>query len=163
MSSDPSITPAERNDLAPLVDLLQRCARHMHQQGMSHWLGVYDNQSVQANLEQKQVFKLTKDRRIAGCIALSRTPSAYYQECWPQAPHADYYITQLAVDPDFQGQGLGQQLMLFCLQKTRGSQIQLDAVAHYPALLRFYRQLEFEIIAEGIGLGDYRYLFSRLA
>lgn len=163
MSQAVEIKPANLPDAASLVALLQRCAEHMHQQGMSHWLGVYDAQSVAANLAGKQVYKLVIDNRIAGCIALSQQPSDYYRECWPQAPAADYYITQLAVDPDFQGQGLGQALVHFCLRQTRGAQIQLDAVAHYPALLKFYQQLGFEIIAEGVGLGDYRYLFTRVA
>lgn len=163
MSLDFTITSATQDDVPALVELLQGCATNMHEQGMSHWLGVYDKQSVQANLNSKQVFKLTTDGRLAGCIALSQKPSDYYQDCWPQAPSADFYITQLAVAPDFQGQGLGQKLMHFCLQQTNGYQVQLDAVAHYPALLRFYQQLEFEIIAEGVGLGDHRFLFSRMA
>lgn len=163
MSPDISITPADENDVHALVKLLQSCADEMHAQGMSHWLGVYNETSVLNNLTRKSVFKLLADNRIAGCVAINQTPSDYYQDCWPQAPSADFYITQLAVDPKIQGQGLGQELMQFCLQKTRGYQLQLDAVAHYPALIKFYQQLGFEIIAEGVGLGDYRYLLSREA
>lgn len=158
------IDVADEQDAEALHSLLNQCADAMAAQGMQHWLGVYRKQAIIDNLNQKDVYLLRRDNALLGCVALSETPADYYQACWPQAPAADFYLTQLAVAPDYQSQGLGKFLVQFCQQQIPyGKTLQLDAVAHYPALLTFYRQLGFLQIAEGIGLGDKRFLFTWLA
>ena len=154
------IRQAQQADIISITDLLNRCAEHMHQQGMAHWLGVYDADSVKENMMTKQVYVLEKDEQIVGCIAMGTEKASYYHACWPKAPAADIYITQLAVSPLVQGSGYGKQLMQFCLDKAGDNSVQLDAVDHYPALLKFYKDLGFRIIATGIGLGDKRHLFA---
>jgi predicted N-acetyltransferase YhbS len=151
---------ATEADIPAIVSLLQHCAEHMHQQGMSHWLGVYDLDSVSANLAHKSVYVAKKDHQIVGCIAVNEQPSDYYAECWPDAPKADFYITQLAVSPSLQQQGIGKFLMQEAIKRLPCGKLQLDAVDHYPALLAFYKNLGFEIIRSGIGLGDKRHLFQ---
>lgn len=156
-----AIEPANSADADALDILLNQCANAMAAQGMRHWLGVYDPQTVSVNLQQKTVYKACYQQQIIACVALFHQPAAYYQDCWPQAPEADYYLTQLAVLPKYQGYGLGKLLVQFCQRQIpSGQTLQLDAVAHYPALLDFYRKLGFKQIAEGIGLGDKRYLFA---
>lgn len=151
---------AQDADIEAITELLQRCAEAMSSQGMHHWLGVYDQASVAANLNKKSVYMLEKDQRLMGCIALGRDKADYYQDCWPEAPAAEFYITQLAVEPDVQGNGYGKQLVQYCLDIVGDASVQLDAVDHYPALIQFYQSLGFEIIATGIGLGDKRHLLS---
>jgi ribosomal protein S18 acetylase RimI-like enzyme len=151
---------ATDSDVAAITALLQSCAQSMSDQGMHHWLGVYDEDSVKANLSGKKVFVLESDNAILGCIALGTEKAEYYSACWPQAPQADFYITQLAVSPEAQGKGYGKQLMQYCISRAGDAVIQLDAVAHYPALIAFYQSLGFSIIETGIGLGDKRHLFS---
>ena len=157
---NPHIRPAEIRDIEAITQLLQDCAHAMSQQGMHHWLGVYDQASVTANLNSKSVFVLEAEDNILGCIALGRQKADYYEACWPQVPEADFYITQLAVSPAAQGRGYGKKLMNFCLNRVGSATLQLDAVDHYPALVDFYLSLGFEIIATGIGLGDKRHLFT---
>ncbi len=155
------IDTASPNDIDALNTLLNQCASTMASQGMQHWLGVYDKQSVTANVQEKTVYTLRDKQRIVGCVALASAPAGYYKDCWPLAPRADFYLTMLAVSPDYQQQGLGKLMVQYCQQQIpTGKTLQLDAVAHYPALLDFYRQLGFLQIADGIGLGDKRYLFS---
>ena len=155
------IDVADQHDCEALYILLNQCAEAMAAEGMQHWLGVYSKQAVIDNLQQKDVYLLRRDKTLLGCVALSETPADYYADCWPQAPVADFYLTQLAVSPHYQSQGLGKFLVQFCQQQIpSGKCLQLDAVAHYPALLTFYRRLGFQQIAEGIGLGDKRFLFT---
>ncbi|WP_438970995.1 GNAT family N-acetyltransferase [Methylophaga sp.] len=154
------IRPANQQDTKAITALLIRCAEVMSQRGMHHWLGVYDEQSVSQNLTKKQVYVLEENDSIVGCVALGTKPADYYQDCWPDAPIADYYLTQLAVMPEAQGSGHGKELMLFCINQVGNARLQLDAVDHYPALLQFYQNLGFKIISTGIGLGDKRHLFS---
>jgi|SRR5690554_860250 len=151
---------ASLQDVPALVELLNACARHMHQQGMSHWSGVYNKQSVSQNLLQKAVYTLKQDSQLIGCVALGLQQADYYADCWPDAPPADFYLTQLAVHPEHQQLGHGRLLLQHCLALTGGRTLQLDAVAHYPALLNFYQKSGFKQIAEGIGLGDHRFLFE---
>lgn len=153
------IRQATLQDVPALTSLLQACANAMSKQGMQHWLGVYDASSVSENIENKTVFVLECDKQLLACVALGTEPADYYQDCWPNAPQADFYITQLAVRPDKQGSGYGKQLVQHCLKQIGKQSLQLDAVDHYPALLAFYQTLGFEIIATGIGLGDKRHLF----
>lgn len=157
--SNTIIRRATSHDVPELVALLQACAANMSNQGMHHWLGVYDETIVTDNLASKTVFVLESNAELLACIALGTESADYYQDCWPDAPKADYYITQLAVRPDSQGSGYGKQLVQFCLKQVGHHSLQLDAVDHYPALLNFYQSMGFEIIATGIGLGDKRHLF----
>jgi ribosomal protein S18 acetylase RimI-like enzyme len=151
---------ARSEDVAAITSLLQACAQSMSDQGMHHWLDVYDEESVAKNLYNKQVFVLESSNQILGCIALGTEKADYYKDCWPQAPEADFYITQLAVSPHAQGRGYGKKLMQYCIEQVGEATLQLDAVDHYPALLAFYQSLGFTIIETGIGLGDKRHLFS---
>ncbi len=151
---------ARPEDVADITSLLQACAQSMSDRGMHHWLDVYDENSVAANLNKKQVFVLENNNRILGCIALGTEKADYYKDCWPQAPDADFYITQLAVSPHAQGRGYGRKLMQYCIEQVGEARLQLDAVDHYPALLAFYQSLGFTIIETGIGLGDKRHLFT---
>lgn len=155
-----NIRQANQQDIPALTRLLVNCAESMSQQGMQHWLGVYDKDAVSHNLHNKQVYVLEVNTTITGCIALGTKAAPYYEDCWPDASTADFYITQLAVSPHAQGRGYGKTLMQFCINNTGDARLQLDAVDHYPALVDFYLSLGFEIIATGIGLGDKRHLFQ---
>lgn len=150
---------ATQNDTATLTRLLQACAKSMSDQGMHHWLGVYNEQAVSENIKNKTVYVLESDEQVLGCIALGTEKASYYDDCWPDAPDADFYITQLAVSPTAQRKGYGKKLLLHCINQIGTASLQLDAVEHYPALLSFYQTFGFEIIATGIGLGDKRHLF----
>lgn len=155
------IDVADEQDGEALHILLNQCTDAMAAQGMQHWLGVYSKQAIIDNLQQKDVYLLRRDNALLGCVALSENPADYYADCWPQAPAANFYLTQLAVAPHYQSQGLGKFLVQFCQQQIpSGKTLQLDAVAHYPVLLAFYLQLGFQQIAEGVGLGDKRFLFT---
>ena len=155
------IRPANISDTEALFQLLNQCAQALAEQGMRHWLGVYSLEAILNNLNIKKVLVLEQDHTIVGCIALSNVAADYYQRCWPQADKADIYISQFAIAPDKQKQGLGKQLINYCLRDLPAHHtVQLDAIAHYPALLDFYHRLGFRIIATGIGLGDKRHLFT---
>jgi len=156
----PTIQLACQRDIASLVTILTACATHMDQLGMSHWLGVYDDASVRHNLLQKSVYVLKQDSQLIGCVALGIQPADYYVDCWADAPRADFYLTQLAVHPDYQQTGYGRLLLQHCLDLIGDRTLHLDAVVHYPALLDFYRRAGFIQIAEGVGLGDKRCLFE---
>jgi ribosomal protein S18 acetylase RimI-like enzyme len=153
-----TIRRVSKADIPAMTTLLVHCAESMHQQGMSHWLNVYDVESVSQNLREKEVYVAEANDEVIGCIALGSEQASYYQDCWPDAPTVDVYITQLAVSPNHQGQGIGLSLMRFCMDKSIGKSILLDAVDHYPALIQFYQKLGFKIIRTGIGLGDKRHL-----
>lgn len=158
--NNPVIRLAGQQDIPVLTRLLVNCAESMSQQGMQHWLGVYDEDAVSYNVLNKQVYVLEVKTKVTGCIALGTNAAPYYEDCWPDAPAADFYITQLAISPEAQGQGYGKTLMQFCINNIGDACLQLDAVDHYPALIHFYLSLGFEIIATGIGLGDKRHLFQ---
>ncbi|KKM74935.1 hypothetical protein LCGC14_1395330 [marine sediment metagenome] len=151
---------ATEKDIPAITQLLLSCTEDMAKNGMTHWLGVYDADSVAKNMKQKSVYVAVENNSILGCVALGKHKADYYADCWPDAPEASFYLTQLAVSPTAQGQGLGKALVKFCIEKIGNKSLLLDAVDHYPALLIFYKKLGFEIIATGIGLGDKRHLFA---
>lgn len=152
--------PRDRDDL---VALLGQCTAALSRRGMHHWRGVYDDAAVSENLRAKQVYLLERDGELVGCVAIGRNRPDYYDDCWPHAPEASYYLGQLAVHPAHQKRGYGALLVRHCLQLTTPSSVQLDAVAHYPALQEFYVRLGFQRIASGFALGDYRYLYTNRA
>jgi GNAT superfamily N-acetyltransferase len=148
-------------DAAGITALLIACAEQLAQQGMTHWQGVYHQDIVVENIKNKQVYLCEQGEDIVACVAVSSTPESYYADCWPDAPQADYYITQMAVKPSLQGKGIGKALMSFIIETLDQNTLALDAVAHYPALLDFYQQFQFKVVRTGVGLGDKRYLLIR--
>jgi GNAT superfamily N-acetyltransferase len=70
----------------------------------AHLLSV---ESLRGKAGQEMVFLALQDGRIAGCIfALERT--------------TDVYVGKLAVEPEFQGRGIGRQLMEAVVDLARG-------------------------------------------
>ncbi len=59
-------------------------------------------------------------------------------------------IWDVAIDPEFQNQGLGKSLMKYMIKKLRGQDISNITLFADPQVINFYRRLGFMLDPEGI-------------
>tara|TARA_R110002096_G_scaffold100173_7_gene222003 strand:- start:11791 stop:12246 length:456 start_codon:yes stop_codon:yes gene_type:complete len=86
------------------------------------------------------IFTATVDERVVGSCALFNKTRGVYE------------LARMAVDPDFQGQGIGRKLALHALEKLRevgASRVELLSNTRLEAAIALYRSLGFEPVAEG--------------
>ena len=106
------IRRATSDDLAALAAVVRRVVPQMRAQGNLQWDDSYPNHEVfQADISHGQLWVAEITGRIAGVIAITNTPEPdYVQADWVNALPA-LVIHRLAVDPEFQGNGVARELM----------------------------------------------------
>jgi len=97
-------------------------------------------------INTQEVYLLKIDQTPIATISLSTKPISYYTpkdiNNFSQPLQKALYISSLAVDPKFQGKGVGSKLMNFAdeIAKKRGLKyIRLDCRKEYVELVNFYK------------------------
>ncbi|MEP6566453.1 MAG: GNAT family N-acetyltransferase [Mesorhizobium sp.] len=93
--------------------------------------------SLKAKAGEETAFLALKDGRIVGCVFVQERPD-------------DFYVGKLAVEPGFQGQGIGKQLMqaVEALARSRDKaaielQTRIELTANHAAFARLgFRETE---------------------
>ena len=109
-----TIRPARHDELDSIWALVQRAVDGMHRQGNPQWGEDYPTRSFYAgDLERGELFAAEAGGILAGvaCINTAQAPE-YAPMPWTTEDHA-VVIHRMAVDPVFQGQGVGQALFAF--------------------------------------------------
>ena len=83
------------------------------------------------------VFVATEDDRIVGCIIFSRMSF--------ESSENAFLLSPVAIDPDYQGQGIGQKLITFGLEALREYGVELAFTYGNP---KFYSKVGFRQISE---------------
>ena len=82
------------------------------------------------------------------CSDRASRPSARSTE--PDTPEdPDAYIQDVMVHPDYQGQGIGTQLVKMAMDRLVENRIYMISVIFDPSLLEFYKKFGFHLVMAG--------------
>ncbi len=138
------IRKANLKDLERVVEITNACAKHMISQNIFQWNEHYPNKEIfQEDVQNKTLFVINVDSKIAGCICISpKIDDVYKKVKWLTLTDKNMYIHRLAVHPDFQGKGLAIKLMDFAEQltlKKKYKSIRLDTFSGNTKNNKFYK------------------------
>ena len=83
-----------------------------------------------------------------------------------EAKRGEFYISNLAVQPEFQGRGFGTRLMSFAEEQARGSGLRRCALivdAKNKNAIHFYQMIGYKIVFSGKHKSDYHRMVKDLA
>lgn len=99
---------------------------------------------VAGRLHDTTVVIALDDDRVVGCLTLLLDPAS------PHAEHGDDLAASFryfGVDPSMQGRGLGEAMVQWCIDATRGAGLQrlrIHTLEMMPGAQRLYRRMGFE-------------------
>ncbi len=144
---------ATLNDVERINDLYFKCSENMKQKfGLNHWDSPYPQDLLESRIKNNCVYvAYDDDLFIATFMVVKEYPQPYIDAIGDDnIPFR--YANRLAVLPELQGRGIGKWGMAQMEQISMdlGAKVlRLDALSNHEILLRFFKNLGYEIT--GIG------------
>ena len=137
------IRKADKRDIDSILDLTQKCAQHMIDNGIFQWNEHYPTRKAFENdLMRNELYVLLKDDQIIGCIVISTVMDEEYVPIkWLTENNNNIYIHRLGVHPKLQGKGYAQKLMDYAEGLARDnnfSSVRLDTFSQNSRNQKFY-------------------------
>jgi len=143
------INQAVFDDIHPIMTLIGDCIRHMENKGIFQWNDHYPTLKIIASdIESGSMYVLKNGGDLLGMIAINEEQSPEYGQLnWRVRSGKVLVIHRLAIDPKWQKQGIGRQLMDFAenyaLENGYAS-IRLDAYSGNPRALQLYERRGYQ-------------------
>lgn len=144
------IQPATKNQIPQIMLLISGVIQHMESQGIFQWDEVYPNQeAIENDLSEGTLYRVTVDDAIYGIIVLNMHQEPEYQQvAWEFKGDRVLVVHRIAVNRDWQGKGVGSELMDFAEKFARENHydvIRLDAFTQNPAAVALYKSREYRL------------------
>ena len=128
--------------------LLRRCVEDMNQQDMFNWNHSYPSPlMILDDIRSGNLYLSIETGICQGMIVLNESISDEYRDIeWNTKNERILIVHRLAVNPLFQGKGIGRKLMEFAAQHARDSgysAIWLDVIESNQAANNLYRGMGF--------------------
>jgi len=138
------------DQVTQIMLLISGVIQHMESQGIFQWDEVYPNQEVIENdLSDGTLYTATVDDTIYGIIVLNEHQELEYQQVnWMFQSDNILVVHRIAVDRDWQGKGVGSELMNFAEKFARENHydaIRLDAFTQNPAAVALYHSRRYRL------------------
>ena len=145
----PRIIPAQKTDLSDILTLFENVKKALNEKGMYQWPDHYPSiDQFKSAIEEKEVWIVKIDGQIAGTYTLNAQQDASYAQIkWKYQQGESLVLHRLAIDPEFQGQGLGRSLVEHALQTAvdkNADHMRLDTWSRNPASVKLYSTMGFE-------------------
>lgn len=143
------ISKAIMHDLDSLYAITKSCGSHLINKGIFQWNEFYPSIEVlKKDIHLQQIWKLVENNCIIGLIVITEIEDLVYKKVqWLSVNDNNVYVHRLAVDPEYQGKGYGQQLMSFaekyCTDKGYRS-IRLDTFSQNMSNQKFYENRNYQ-------------------
>lgn len=142
---------ASLSDLDDITSIVEKAKEYLKKDHLTQWQsGKPNRETLKASILNKTCFVLEVDGYIAGTINLSQEPDPFYTDIdgqW-QNPKMPYLtIHTLAVDPLYQGEGLGKLLINHAIQYAldeKLSQLRIDTHKDNFRMIQLLQSKEFE-------------------
>lgn len=147
---------ARREDLAPLIALIQKVVPLMRATGNLQWDETYPNEEVFGeDIALGQLWIAEIDGALAGVAAITTNQEPEYAQVGWDIEEQAIVVHRLAVHPDFRGAGVARALMEKAedVAQERGIHVlRVDTNTQNEATQRLFPKLGYVLSGE-IGLG----------
>ncbi len=147
------ITLAEENDIDRIMNLVKDCIKNMESQGINRWNDYYPpREIIQDDIERGSMYILKKNHAVLGIISLNEEQPPEYNRLNWSTPHGRILVIhRLAVNPIFQKQGIGRNLINYAENYAIDNgytSIRLDAYSGNPRALRLYEKRQYKRVGQ---------------
>lgn len=118
-----------RVELADLLELRERVLTPGHPGRLVVW--PYDVMAIH--------YAMFIDEALVGCASVTR------QEMPDRTAHRAHHLHSMAMEPDYQHQGLGRQMLQLLAEEVRETDADLLWATARPSAVAFYRRCGFEV------------------
>lgn len=142
---------AKESDAKAVLDIFNRAAQKMTEQGIDQWDELYpDISDVTNDVSEGCMFVGEHDGQIVSVYTLNRKWDLEYKNgLWKYPSDSCAVIHRLCVDPRFQHSGIGK-LTIQHIEKTATYEglksLRLDVFSKNPYAIGLYQKLNFNIV-----------------
>jgi ribosomal protein S18 acetylase RimI-like enzyme len=145
LSKSMDIIEATPKDAEPIMALISGCTKDMEASGIDQWDDEYPTQeAIEADIANHSLHFLRIKDKYCGIIALDGDQPKEYEDIdWKYQTDKVLVVHRLAIDPQWQRQGIARRLMDFAEHygQTNGYQaIRLDAFIKNPRAVKLYER-----------------------
>jgi len=140
---------AQSNQIEEAFSILNKCKINLEHQGIYQWIINYPNIStVENDVRNEHLYCAIVDNRCVGAVSINEEQDPEYTSVsWNNDVGKALVIHRLAVDPDYQGQGIAKEIMKFAEHYAIDNNfyaIRLDAYSANKLSLRFYENIGYQ-------------------
>jgi ribosomal protein S18 acetylase RimI-like enzyme len=148
-----TIRRLEGKDKKGVMSLFRSVTQDLQRQGIQQWDRFYPNVIVIGDdLRNKNLFALAMDDQVVAAVVLDTKQSPKYAALkWSDVRGNPACIHRLAVRPEYQGKGLGKQLLQFAedhARKQGNTSIRLDVYTGNPGAVTMYNRAGYRQVGE---------------
>jgi ribosomal protein S18 acetylase RimI-like enzyme len=141
--------PLQASDEKSLRALYRVVTRDLRRSGVDQWDWAYPNRfTIRADVKSGRAFGISENGTVIGAVVVNDQWSRKYASIeWTDREGRPAAIHRLAVRPDFQGKGLGRQLLQFAervAQDEGYTSIRLDVYSGNPGAVTMYQRHGYE-------------------
>ncbi|TNE32034.1 GNAT family N-acetyltransferase [bacterium] len=147
------IIKAKLAHLPQILELNSQIIDYMTSLGFSHWSERYPTEAIfRKDIMTGSQYVYIIDEKVRGIVSYDIKHHEYFDTIqWLNNNQTSYFVHRLAVDPEFQGQGIANELMEFTEYNARRdgmSSIKLGAFKGYEKVVNFYKKRGYVICGE---------------
>ncbi|MFZ5955869.1 MAG: GNAT family N-acetyltransferase [Nanoarchaeota archaeon] len=167
------IIKCNEENLEEIWNIVKSCSEWLTEKGMTHWIDYYTKEIVDKKLIKTEVYGLSLDENLIGCVSLSKSKPAYYRAThlknFKNQNAEAVYLSMLAILPKFHENGFASKLIDFAEEKTKNlgiGFIRLDAYKPFERLNEFYIKRNYKLvqtrILDRLGMNFYEKSLGKL-
>lgn len=153
-----SIRLAEPDDLARIHGISANAASDLvEKHGHGHWGVISTRKTLKRATQEASLYVIAQDGLTVGTFRLTNNKIVFYRKAWFARPDdLAAYLLNMAIDPAYQRQGIGQVAMREIDQRVRDMNLlalRFDAYAGPAGAGIFYQKCGYMLVHKGC-VGD---------
>jgi len=140
------ITLANYEDVDTIVQILNKVTLYLHNKGINQWVFPWTKDMIENDVKEGLVYLLKVDGSPIGTFSIKDTNDINIDIVYPN----NKYLYRVAILREYQGKGLGAEMVRFALDYSRklNKSLYLDCWAGNSKLKSFYKSLGFDLLEE---------------
>jgi len=144
---------AKISEINEILCMTDACRMAMEAKGIFQWTLEYPSRKAfEQDIKRDELYVLRKGSDLIGSIVVSTLMDEEYESVkWLTPNTKNYYLHRLGVHPEFQGQGLAQQLMDFAenhAKEQKALSVRLDTFSQNQRNQKFYKQRGYQRLGD---------------